>query len=483
MPDIEIPDHWNWKRLDEIGEWNTGGTPRRSTEEYWEDGTIPWVTPKEMKRTRIATTEDNMTELGLEESTAKLVPEGTVLFVTRSGILEHSLPVAIAEADLTVNQDMKTLTTYDDVDPEFILFYSMAFEVDILQDCTKDGTTVASIDSDSLYSYNVPIPPIEEQRQIVQRVDELLSKLETGIDDLEKTTQKVQNYRASLLESAFKGNLTSDWRNKHNSSLQSPKEIFDKVSEDPERKSPVVEDIDELPNNWVWASFGDIFNVSIGSTPSRSEPDYWNGEIPWVSSGEVEFCRIKDTEEKITEEGLANSSTSVHDEGTVLLGIIGQGKTRGQAAILDVKAAHNQNTAAIDLSETDVPPEYVYYFLMGNYQRTRMLGSGNQQKALNKERVQKMQFPVPPIEEQQEIVERLEQRLSVIDVVLKEVENGMSRANTLRESILRQAVKGNLIEKDGSETEVIQVSNESGDVSGEQTTLMESVKEAKNHGE
>ena len=483
MPDIEIPDHWNWKRLDELGEWNTGGTPRRSTEEYWEDGTIPWVTPKEMKRTRIANTQDNMTELGLEESTAKLVPEGTVLFVTRSGILEHSLPVAIAETDLTVNQDMKTLTTHDYVDPEFVLFYSMAFEKDILRDCTKDGTTVASIDSDSLYSYKVPVPPLEEQRQIVQRIDELLSKLETGVDDLKDATQKLQNYRASLLESAFKGDLTSDWRNKHNSSLQNPKDIFTKVSEDPERQSAVVEDIDELPTNWVWASFGDIFNVSIGSTPSRSEPDYWNGDIPWVSSGEVEFCRIKDSEEKITEEGLANSSTTVHDEGTVLLGIIGQGKTRGQAAILDVKAAHNQNTAAIDLSETDVPPEYVYYFLMGNYQRTRMLGSGNQQKALNKERVQKMQFPVPSIEEQQEIVERLEQRLSVIDEVVKEVENGMSRAETLRESILRQAVKGGLIDNAGSETEVIQVSNDGGGVSGEQTTLMGSIKEAKDHGE
>ena len=113
------------------------------------------------------------------------------------------------------------------------------------------------------------------------------------------------------------------------------------------------------------------------ATPSRSEASYWNGDVSWVSSGEVQFCRIKATREKITVAGLANSSTRLNPSGSVLLGMIGEGKTRGQAAILDLEACNNQNCAAIWVSETPIRPEFVYYFLWSQYEETRRGSSGN----------------------------------------------------------------------------------------------------------
>lgn len=102
-----------------------------------------------------------------------------------------------------------------------------------------------------------------------------------------------------------------------------------------------------------------------------------------MSSGEVAFNRIKATRESISAKGLDNSSTNLHPPGTVLLGMIGEGKTRGQVAILDIEACNNQNSAAIRVSETDVLPEYVYSFLEKEYEETRRRGSGGNQPALN----------------------------------------------------------------------------------------------------
>jgi type I restriction enzyme S subunit len=167
-----------------------------------------------------------------------------------------------------------------------------------------------------------------------------------------------------------------------------------------------------------------------------------------VKSGEVAFCRIEETEETITQSGLANSSTDVHPTGTVLLGMIGEGKTRGQAAILDVPAAHNQNCAALRVSESEIPPEYVYYFLESRYERTRTLGSGNNQPALSKSRVEAMQIPVPPLAEQVRIVAEIDRRCSVIDELEASIEANLTRAERLRQAILKRAFEGRLVEQD-----------------------------------
>lgn len=212
--------------------------------------------------------------------------------------------------------------------------------------------------------------------------------------------------------------------------------------------APDTSDLPELPDGWCWQSFGQTFNVYVGATPSRKRLDFWEGTIPWVSSGEVAFCRIYNTEEKITQLGLENSSTEIHPPGTVLLGMIGEGKTRGQVAILDIPACHNQNSAAIRVSETGMPPEYIYYFLESEYERTRKLGSGNNQPALNKNRVQLMVFPCPPLEEQYKIAEELQLKFSITDQLEKTIDANLKRAEKLRQSILKQAFQGKLVPQD-----------------------------------
>jgi type I restriction enzyme S subunit len=198
------------------------------------------------------------------------------------------------------------------------------------------------------------------------------------------------------------------------------------------------------PGNWRRAAIGEIATVHVGSTPSRSQSSYWGGSIPWVSSGEVRFGRIHATRECLTERGYRSSSVELHPPGTVLLAMIGEGRTRGQAAILDIAATTNQNVAAIRLTDREVIPEWLFLALMASYQRTRTLGSGNNQPALSKARVSEMEVPLPPMDIQRQLASEFDARLSIIDSVDAAIRANERRQATLRALLLRMAFDGGL---------------------------------------
>ncbi len=292
----------------------------------------------------------------------------------------------------------------------------------------------------------VPVLSFDEQNLIVTLIEELLSQLDSGVEMLRKIKQQLAIYRLAVLKTAFEGKYTKEWRINH--ADEDVKRDYYKIK----IRNPVFKDTagDEneialsIPETWLKIRIGEIFDVEIGATPRRSVSEYWGGNIKWVSSGEVHFSPINETNEHITQLGVDNSSTKVQPAGTVLLAMIGEGKTRGQAAILNVPAAHNQNTAAILVSKTPCSPKYLYYFLMLNYENTRRVGSGNNQKALNKDRVKALRFPFTTFAEQEEIVKEIESRLSVSDSIEQTVEKALQQADVLRQSILKQAFEGKL---------------------------------------
>ena len=153
----ELPDHWCWTTLGDVGHWSGGGTPSKEREQFWVGGNIPWVSPKDMKTLRIIDTEDHLSVTALEETSLKLFPAGTVLIVVRSGILQRTLPVAVSQVPVTINQDLKGISSEDGIDPVYIAYYLISSEHDILSRCSKDGTTVASIKSESLKTYPMPL--------------------------------------------------------------------------------------------------------------------------------------------------------------------------------------------------------------------------------------------------------------------------------------------------------------------------------------
>lgn len=345
------------------------------------------------------------------------------------------------------------------------------------------SVTVKHLSSKTISEIPLPLPPLAEQQRIVAKLDELFSELDKGVENLRTAQQQLKVYRQALLKHAFEGKLTAEWRARNPDKLESAEGLLARIQQEREAryqrqltewqeaqqaweangktgskpakpKAPKalppltaeeLAELPELPADWHWVRLGEAFGVYVGATPSRSNPSYWEGAIPWVSSGEVAFCRIKSTKERITESGYINASTEIHPSGTVMLAMIGEGKTRGQAAILDVAAAHNQNTAAVRVSESGCPPEFLYLYLLFQYEITRKLGSGNNQKALNKERVSEMRIPLPSLAEQQVLVQLVDEKFSVIEQLEKTIATSLQQAEALRQSILKKAFSGQLV--------------------------------------
>ena len=201
------PEGWIWITLEQLGEWTGGNTPRRSNDAYWEAGTIPWVSPKDMKSEEITDTKDYMTELALQEANASQVGDGSLLFVTRSGILRHTLPVAIARVQVTINQDLKALQLTPSVNSDYLLRWAQGKNQAIRLDCMKHGTTVQSIKSKALYRYPVPLPPLAEQKQIVAEVERLLSVADDASATTKQEQTRAERLRQSILKQAFSGKL------------------------------------------------------------------------------------------------------------------------------------------------------------------------------------------------------------------------------------------------------------------------------------
>lgn len=328
---------------------------------------------------------------------------------------------------------------------------------------------------DQLGRFQLALPPAAEQTRIVEKLEELLSDLDAGVAELKAAQKKLAQYRQSLLKAAVEGALTADWRTQH-PPAETGEQLLQRILTErrarweakqlakfqgqgkappkdwqkkyPEPVQPETSGLPALPQGWVWSAIGQCFHVAVGATPSRKEAGYWDGGIPWVSSGEVRFSRIAETKETITEEGLNNSSTQLNPPGSVMLGMIGEGKTRGQVAILDIEAANNQNCAAIWVPDTDLPPEFVYAWLWSRYEDTRRGSSGNNQPALNKSLVERMSLPLPPVAEAQEISRRLEAQLDGIAQQEAAIERLLKQSTAQRQNILRAAFAGQLVPQD-----------------------------------
>lgn len=304
-----------------------------------------------------------------------------------------------------------------------------------------------------LEKLQIRCPSIDVQKHISASIIKLERALERALGELSRVDENLSLYKQSVLIAAIRGKLVPQDPNDEPASellkrIRAEKEALVKAKKIRKEKPLPPIDPDEvpfdLPDGWEWVRLGEVFNVYVGSTPSRKTEGFWNGSVPWVSSGEVAFCEIRKTNEMISNQALAETSCTLHPPNTILMGMIGEGKTRGQAAILKIPATHNQNTAAIRIDHTDCSEEYLYWFLVFNYRKTREIGSGNNQKALNKERIRNMLFPLAPISQQKRIANLLGEASQVWTQGLNEIISIEKDARIFVQSILRKAFEGEL---------------------------------------
>lgn len=460
-----LPKHWNVIKLGTYVEKEKGKKPKNQSSRQSENYPLPYIDIEAFEKGVIKSWTDGKGCRICKASDLLMVWDGS-----RSGLVGRGMDGALGSTLMRIN--------FPNINNQYAFYFLLSKYQEINTRAKGSGTP--HVDPDLLWNYDFPIPPSDEQTLIVAKIEELFSELDSGIASLKTAQEKLKIYRQSLLKHAFEGKLTEQWRKDNAGKLETPDQLLARIQTERETRyhqqldewKQVVRDWEEngkegrkprkprpfaavgeltnslklnIPASWNLMCIGHVFSVFVGATPSRKMPEYWHGKINWVSSGEVSFCSIYETKEKISQEGYKNTSTEIHPKGTVLLAMIGEGKTRGQAAILRISAAHNQNTAAIRVSEIGLPAEYIYYFLQYQYEQTRKAGSGNNQKALNKSRVSNIVFPLCSVAEQKEIVNQLEEKISIIEQNEKEIDNALAKAELLRQSILKKAFSGRLL--------------------------------------
>lgn len=202
----EVPEHWGIKQVRHLVSFVGGGTPSKENLDYWQ-GDIPWVSPKDMKTDFISSAQDNISLQAVAESSTKLIGKGAVLIVVRGMILLHSVPVAMSEVELTINQDMKALIPSKVISSKYLLYLLKGFRDVILSsmDSSAHGTRV--LPTDALSRLQVALPTLEEQANIILFIESQLARFDRLMKQTEKSIQLLQEHRSSLITAAVTGQI------------------------------------------------------------------------------------------------------------------------------------------------------------------------------------------------------------------------------------------------------------------------------------
>jgi len=261
------------------------------------------------------------------------------------------------------------------LEPEFLHFLFCYYRTKgvFIKICSR-SVNQSSINQAKLKALEIPVPPLAEQRKIAA----VLGLVQRAIEQQERLIALTTELKKALLHKLFTEGLRGE----------------------PQKQT----EIGPVPESWEVRTVGDVCDLTSGGTPSRRKPEYWNnGRIPWVKTGEIDYCTINDTEEKITNAGLENSSAKIFAAGTLLMGMYSQGVTRGKVALLGVEAATNQACIAIFPKDV-VHTKFLYYWFEYQYEYVRNLGHGANQKNLSAEILKGSLIAYPKDQDQQDTI-------------------------------------------------------------------------------
>ncbi|EHN13461.1 restriction endonuclease subunit S [Clostridium sporogenes] len=461
MP-YEVPRNWVWTRLDYINNFTRKSVdPSKDEDKIFELYSVP-------------SCDNNYPEIvcGKEiGSTKQKVSKGDVLLckinprINRVWIVsEHTEHKLIASSEWIVISNNILNSKY-----LMLCLKSKYFREYLLSNVSGVGGSLMRAQPKFVKEYPIPIPPLTEQQRIVEFIDQLFKKLDTAKKLVQNVLDSFENRKAAILYKAFTGELTAKWREENKTSKNSVlTEVLAYYMESGVKKNinnilkyqDSIVEINNIENSlWYKCSIGAIGVVSNGSTPSRQNLNFWNGNISWVSSGEVKNNIIETTKERISQFGYDNSSVKMLPVGTVLIAMIGEGKTRGQSAILNIEATINQNIAAIDLSHKMVEAKFIWYWLQKQYVNNREKGNGTGPQALNCQRVRELDFILPPLAEQKEIVRILDNLLDNQQRA-KELCDVIEKIELMKKSILSRAFRGDLGTNDPDEESGVELLKE-----------------------
>ncbi len=206
----------------------------------------------------------------------------------------------------------------------------------------------------------------------------------------------------------------------------------------------------QLPQGWVWFKLGEIGKWRAGITPSRGRKDYYGGNIPWLKTGDLTDDYIYEVSEYITEKALEETSIKLNPKGSILIAMYGA--TIGKVGILTFESATNQACCACTEYENIVAQKYLFYFLLSHKKNFVMIGGGGAQPNISKEKIVETFIPLPPLKEQERIVQEVDRLFALIDQLEEDKTALQQLVTQLKSKILSLAIRGQLVPQDANDT-------------------------------
>lgn len=405
-----------------VARLGSGHTPSRSKPEYWNYCTVPWITLADVWQLRdgrtnvITETKEKISLLGLANSAAVKHPAGTVI-LSRTASVGFS---AIMGGDMATSQDFATWTCGPKLEPRYLLHALRGMASDLKRVAT--GSTHKTIYMPDIEQLRVPLPPLEEQRRIADFLDAETARIDGLVDALQRELTLLTERRSAGVAAAVSGSNHTD------------------------RRPSTLTWLETVPSAWQEVRLGLLARMGSGHTPSRSHPEWWtNCTIPWITTGEVRQVRddriedLHETREKISEPGLANSAAELHPKGTVFLC---RTASAGYSGVMGLDMATSQ-----DFVTWTCGPRLTPHFLLWCLRAMRQdllgrLAMGSTHKTIYVPDLQGLRIPLPPTDEQREIVRSIRRQNARIDALTDRVRRQIDLLRERRQALITAAVTG-----------------------------------------
>lgn len=410
-----LPEGWLWTTLEEISEIILGQSPPSST--YNADGKgLPFYQGK-LEFGKLYPTPRKWCT-----APKKIAKEGDVFISIRAPVG----PTNICPEKSSVGRGLAAIRGFGGIQPLFILYLIRRFENEIANKGT--GTTFNAISGNQLKNFAIPLPPLAEQVRIVAKLETLFTQLDAAIDNLKKAQKQLQRYRRSLLKAAFEGELTKKWREGYSGELK-PMEVS-------EISTP--NSLPKLPDSWVWTTLEEISEIILGQSPPSSTYNTDKDGLPFYQ-GKLEFGKLYPTPRK-----WCTAPKKISKKGDVFISIRAP---VGSTNLCPEKSAVGRGLAAIR-GLNGIQPFFILYLLRRFENEIANKGTGTTFNAITGNQLKTFQIPLPPLVEQEQIVFELERHLSVADEIEATLTAELKRAERLRQSILKHAFSGKLVQQD-----------------------------------
>jgi restriction endonuclease S subunit len=378
-------DGWTDSTLGEIAHWQGGVTPSMSNNGFWENGTIPWISSGDVLQLNLRGAQKHVTEASLKETSLKLLPVGTIVVVVRSGILIHTLPIAILESSSTINQDIKAGVPHSNVLGQFLFWVLRSNSQVILESCRKTGTTVQSISTDAFLKFPVLLPPLDEQKRIV----DVVSSVDAYIDALQQQADTARTARNAVLH----------------------------------------ELLSTGGNDWSETTLGGVAVFYNGKAYKQDE---------LLASGKYRVLRVGNffSNGNWYWSDLELDANKYCDNGDLLYA---WSASFGPRIWTDEKVIYHYHIWKVEEKPLQVEKKFLYYWLEDDVQRMkRDAGTGSIMMHITKGEIEARAITLPPLGEQKRIVEIV----SSMDEVVQSTERAVIDAKSLRSGLLSDLLSG-----------------------------------------